>query len=248
MELKPCPFCGGKAEPMKWTHGSDEPGVSWAVKCSAIGCGIRSSLFGDEDGEGLSDATEHWNRRAPSPSGEAVEPRHDRQASEGLNDWGDEARSVLAPSPLVERLRSHRVALLMPLDKWADVADGLLEEAAAALTASPAKGEAVAWQYRYVKDGGRSTDWGEHNPTLASYSDYTEETRPLYAAPLSVSTPQGWKLVPIEPTEAMLATQGKSRPDLATTEWSMELAKRLNASMRQDAREIWADMLAAASE
>ena len=45
------------------------------------------------------------------------------------------------------------------------------------------------------------------------------------------------------PNEAMLATQGKSRPDLAATEVRAEVAEHLNRSVRLTAATIWGEMI-----
>ena len=51
-ELKPCPFCGGKAE-LSYRYLFE---CFWVV-CEQ--CGTESAAFGTEDG-----AIEAWNRRA----------------------------------------------------------------------------------------------------------------------------------------------------------------------------------------
>ncbi len=51
-ELKPCPFCGGKAV----MRTSASKVCAWA-KCTA--CGAESSVFSDHES-----AAEAWNRRA----------------------------------------------------------------------------------------------------------------------------------------------------------------------------------------
>lgn len=56
---------------------------------------------------------------------------------------------------------------------------------------------------------------------------------------------KAWVMVPVEPTPEMLATQGKSRPDLARTEQQRETAEMLNSNMRKMAAETWREMLAA---
>lgn len=49
-----------------------------------------------------------------------------------------------------------------------------------------------------------------------------------------------------EPTEAMVLTQGKSRPDLARTETQRSCAERLNRSVQIMAVETWHEMIEAA--
>ena len=49
MELKPCPFCGGKALYATDCH-------IWAVICES--CGARTNVYRNDD-----DAKEAWNRR-----------------------------------------------------------------------------------------------------------------------------------------------------------------------------------------
>ena len=53
MKIKPCPFCGGKAESMEsWSAG-------WYVECQE--CGVMIRLAEDSEEE----AIEVWNRRKP---------------------------------------------------------------------------------------------------------------------------------------------------------------------------------------
>lgn len=63
-ELKPCPFCGGKAEitggPEGWTPTFDDPdsgGDPIAVICQSCGCGLYS------DFDDATEAINAWNRR-----------------------------------------------------------------------------------------------------------------------------------------------------------------------------------------
>jgi hypothetical protein len=56
----------------------------------------------------------------------------------------------------------------------------------------------------------------------------------------------GWKLVPIEPTEAQILTQGKSRPDLAPNAKIASAAEALNVEVRRYAAEVYREMVAAA--
>lgn len=68
MELKPCPFCGGKAE-LDFSHRSftytdkngeaRHTGFYYAVKCANEICGCRIGIY--EEPEMAIDA---WNRRA----------------------------------------------------------------------------------------------------------------------------------------------------------------------------------------
>lgn len=69
--LKPCPFCGSKAEfaDETWT-GHSEGGTLWGVRCVNRDCGAK--LISRSDGypyhqdkeSGCAGAAEHWNRRA----------------------------------------------------------------------------------------------------------------------------------------------------------------------------------------
>jgi hypothetical protein len=68
---------------------------------------------------------------------------------------------------------------------------------------------------------------------------------------LALSQPQGelragMVLVPREPTEAMILTQGKSRPDLAKTDGIRNVAQELNEIVRADAVRIYKEMIDAA--
>jgi hypothetical protein len=57
---------------------------------------------------------------------------------------------------------------------------------------------------------------------------------------------EGMVLVPREPTEAMILTQGKSRPDLAKTDGIRNVAQELNEIVRADAVRIYKEMIDAA--
>lgn len=53
-ELKPCPFCGGKACIMK----TDYP--PWVIYCTICGASVHGCVYGEKEGE---KAIEAWNRR-----------------------------------------------------------------------------------------------------------------------------------------------------------------------------------------
>lgn len=55
IELKPCPFCGGKAS----LH-SDTDGPTWFVGCSNSECPVEPHLYLNKGDE----AAQVWNRRA----------------------------------------------------------------------------------------------------------------------------------------------------------------------------------------
>lgn len=61
-ELKPCPFCGGKA--IYYDLGSPDEFVDWGVKC--IECCITVICPGEEPGciATKDEAIKAWNRRA----------------------------------------------------------------------------------------------------------------------------------------------------------------------------------------
>ena len=72
-ELKPCPFCGGKAKITKssWGHSSDYFSADYKIGCD--GCGFyfkATSYFGVKDGvpfvsvDGYKEIVDKWNRRA----------------------------------------------------------------------------------------------------------------------------------------------------------------------------------------
>jgi Lar family restriction alleviation protein len=66
-ELKPCPFCGGKADVSKrmdedlWSHDQ----VEW-TECGCIDCGIYFAWPPGAE----PDAIAQWNTRAPFPKTE----------------------------------------------------------------------------------------------------------------------------------------------------------------------------------
>ena len=53
-ELKPCPFCGGKAHVMKMGY------PHW-IYCEVCGARVHGRVVGEEEGEKAS--IEAWNRR-----------------------------------------------------------------------------------------------------------------------------------------------------------------------------------------
>lgn len=63
-DLKPCPFCGGKAhlEHMGWPHH---------VYCEDCGARVTSTKYAEEGDE---EATRKWNRR--EAGGADAEPNH----------------------------------------------------------------------------------------------------------------------------------------------------------------------------
>ena len=76
-ELKPCPFCGGKAVYMRTANYTtrDSVGYDFRIECSVCGATIPGAkdyvpfkLLGDGSvvitGKGLERAAEVWNRRA----------------------------------------------------------------------------------------------------------------------------------------------------------------------------------------
>lgn len=66
MELKLCPFCGGRASVFHWKQGE---GQGCAVRCTADYCGgeTATAMSGPlTDRETLAKmAAEYWNRRVP---------------------------------------------------------------------------------------------------------------------------------------------------------------------------------------
>lgn len=58
-ELKPCPFCGGKPQLVKW-------GNEWSVECCNNGCGVmpETPLYVMQ-----TEAVITWNRRAGDGNG-----------------------------------------------------------------------------------------------------------------------------------------------------------------------------------
>lgn len=59
VELKPCPFCGGKAVRVK--RDKVYFGESYYVQCNNIKCNVRPCTSAYDR---LCDATQVWNRRA----------------------------------------------------------------------------------------------------------------------------------------------------------------------------------------
>ncbi|EMB2737989.1 TPA: hypothetical protein ACKP07_000264 [Serratia marcescens] len=76
---------------------------------------------------------------------------------------------------------------------------------------APANANAVAWEMRYWNSGyncwhdwERITEEKHAELSIAFATDSDHEFRVLYDAPPAPAVPDGWKLVPVEPTEEML--------------------------------------------
>ena len=60
-ELKPCPFCGGRAFPTEFTYSLDPGYVKvWSVDC--VNCMSQTAEFVTEK-----EAIEAWNKRTDGP-------------------------------------------------------------------------------------------------------------------------------------------------------------------------------------
>lgn len=64
-------------------------------------------------------------------------------------------------------------------------------------------GEPVAWQYRSLRDNGAWFDCTKERFEMRCTQPEIWETRALYAAPPTAQA-EGWRLVPLEPTDEML--------------------------------------------
>ncbi|HFF8968250.1 hypothetical protein [Serratia marcescens] len=76
---------------------------------------------------------------------------------------------------------------------------------------APANAQSVAWEMRYWNSGHncwhdweRITEEKHAELSIAFATDSDHEFRVLYDAPPAPAVPDGWKLVPVEPTEEML--------------------------------------------
>jgi hypothetical protein len=103
----------------------------------------------------------------------------------------------------------------------------------------------------------KATNDGESNQPIGTIIEWALErikTAPPYIqgfgpsalAQLQGELREGMVLVPREPTEAMILTQGKSRPDLAKTDGIRNVAQELNEIVRADAVRIYKEMIDAA--
>ena len=59
-ELKPCPFCGGKAVLKKVATGIGQDGYWYYVRCASINCTVHVSTCSRPTEK---EAVEIWNRR-----------------------------------------------------------------------------------------------------------------------------------------------------------------------------------------
>ncbi len=105
----------------------------------------------------------------------------------------------------------------------------------------------VAWQYRNVFKGEKSHKWHfidkEQFNKWSSQNDPSIELRKLFAHPRPV-VPDGSKLVPVEPTEAMYSAADAALKDATV---KITISPSAGATLiREPNRVIWKAMLAAA--
>lgn len=146
---------------------------------------------------------------------------------------------------VLKEMRTAASQGVMPvkLHAWADRIES---EAATALQSSG--GEVVAYWVpiaRVCSDG----SWEDGTGDLILATEATAHERkigtPLYASP---AQPSGFVLVPVEPTEAMVAVADKMNPPFGTPEKLCEpgYCDRWRARQRKSYAEIYAAMLTAA--
>lgn len=102
-ELKPCPFCGGKAKMIPW-HGR-------MASCSNEECPVEPSVWGETPAK----AAAFWNRRDPAVAAEAREEGIDElceleevEIAEIISDWYEWGDAIKAIKKLAERLKEKR--------------------------------------------------------------------------------------------------------------------------------------------
>lgn len=136
------------------------------------------------------------------------------------------------------RISNSTVPVAM-VEQW-DVNKRVLEIALAALTSEAQEPVGIV---RYVDmPGGRT---GIH---VSLYVNNLPEGTELYAGPQPVAVPDGWKLVPVEPTEHMIVNGFESEPDETFSDpvvWEEYQAMSGCQQAAHRAKLCWAAMLAA---
>lgn len=86
-KLKPCPFCGGKAELLLQWKSDEGTGKNIWARCEI--CGVVTSNYGTEE-----EAEDAWNRRAdignPATESKPIEIDGDKNADAGITMTGNE--------------------------------------------------------------------------------------------------------------------------------------------------------------
>ena len=95
-ELKPCPFCKGKANVYRWERSLDfvDECDKYAARAFCYDCGAEGSVqSGESYNEAIAKATEVWNRRAGVAFNGEVMLMGDRVYLAGLGYFTKEATS-----------------------------------------------------------------------------------------------------------------------------------------------------------
>jgi hypothetical protein len=214
--LLPCPFCG-KAAGMRAEYQPDCDEENQLIGYT-VGCG-ECDVFQFDAAEEF--AIEAWNRRLKAPYQQVAEDMaaHAQQAVDGaevLRRENGHLRAALGRTASDDTLEADLLCEMKTRDRYHDIADSLAS-AIATLT---------------------GIDIGEHSSAndpwqsaLDAAEDYAHRCHPP-APPAGV--PEGWKLVPAEPTVEQL---------VAARNWSYQ--KYGKAIGDADAKGCYGAMLAA---
>lgn len=150
----------------------------------------------------------------PAPHGAIDLLSEFSEAMSDSGDWPDTYDERTRLKSLVDRVRFY----LKPAEQWATVPKGGEEWSTVpkGYTAPAPHGEPYGWAVTGCHSLYRG-EWAESTAQAeAKRCGGTAVAFPLYTAP-APAVPSGWKLVPVEPTQEMLAAV--SWPECARTDW-----------------------------
>ncbi|SOY79979.1 hypothetical protein CBM2599_A120544 [Cupriavidus taiwanensis] len=176
-ELKPCPFCGGNAHFERMGTGRQ----SCIVECG--NCGARHESSDEYDRSGMS-----WNERAQH-AGEAREPVawHIGNADGSVNKIG----AVYIRRSLAEQ-------------HIASYAEGEIDASIVPLYAAPKLAAAPEGLRDAIERGLGASRIDEHYDTEPIVEDIARRIADVLAAPQPAALPEGFVLVPKDPTQQMI--------------------------------------------
>lgn len=218
-ELLPCPFCGGEANIIEYPAHSHSPALvaaigipdhpgSWASECQRCGCGLIHATEAE--------AIAAWNRRTPPASAKnetGIEPIATFEvrtlSSNGMrgcthlmpdlwwSDFKDGMHPLYSATQLAEITRQRDEALAL-VDRLKMEAVGHAGEARTA--------NATIYEIYQVLTGatGEPGNWNGAQPARKYVERTTARIADLEAQVKAGAVPEGWKLVPWEPTDEMV--------------------------------------------
>ncbi len=192
-ELKPCPFCGGKALPAE-VEQIEHSGWVGRIECEECDAVLSHQYSFNSPGKAGTEVIAAWNKRAQH-AGEAREP-------------------VTVNIHMVKIKTRREIEKTIPRERWGwwkDVSAGqhlVLRDATAADLARCCKREGD------MRGPDEFLCELPANGSLVSREALEFcRTVPVYAAPQPAALPEGWKIVPEFPTPGILAAIYRNERD-----------------------------------